>query len=291
MLRGIDASSVQGALPCKQLAADGIRFAILKAQQGNDGFDPWFERNMRSCFDHGIEPFAYCFFYPLPITTPDGVTNPTRDPKHQAKLFVDKVHRWEEMRCRPIFLDYEWPPVVDTRPGKKGWKEWGCTPQVIADSMRENAAEVHRLSGAKPIIYTYDDWWSSIRDGRAAYGYPKGADVSWASEYPLWMAWYPYQRKGVAARWPAPPERPKVPAPWKDWLFWQFDGNGGLLLPNGVDADFCVFHGTVDELRALAYQPRPEVTPPPFDGPIVHANEEMLEAEIARYRERRRAVL
>ena len=41
MIRGLDASAVQGPLPYSKLDPE-IRFAILKAQQGNDGFDPWF---------------------------------------------------------------------------------------------------------------------------------------------------------------------------------------------------------------------------------------------------------
>lgn len=265
MLRGIDASSVQGLLPVKALAAIDIRFAVLKAQQGNDGFDPLFERNMKACLDAGIEVFPYCFFYPLPVVDKKtGQTRPSRAPKEQAKRFVDAVLRFPQMHGRPIFIDEEWPEIGE-------WVEWGCTAQSISDAMRENAEETHRLSGVRPILYTYLYWWSAVA---------KGADVSWASAYALWMAWY-------VKKWPGPGSRAKVPYPWTDALFWQWDGNGGELLPNGVDSDFCVFHGTEDDLRELAYGQKPADEPPPFSGPIVHANEEMLEAEIARYRERR----
>jgi len=42
--------------------------------------------------------------------------------------------------------------------------------------------------------------------------------------------------------------------PWvgKRVDFEQFDGNGGLYLPQGVDADFIRFNGTVADLRAFA---------------------------------------
>lgn len=247
MIKGIDASSVQGALPFKQLVDIGIRFAILKAQQGNDGFDPWFERNMRGCLENGIEPFAYCFFYPIPVTTPDGVTDPRRAPEYQAKLFVDRVYRFPEMRGRPLFLDYEWPEVV-ARPPKimKGWKEWGCSPSQMTEAMRANAAEVHTISGARPVIYTYDWWWAAIRDGAPTYGFPNGADVSWAADYELWMAWY-------VKSWPGPGSKPRIPKPWARALFWQWDGNGGELLPNGVDSDFCVFDGDEADLRVFVH--------------------------------------
>lgn len=238
MIRGLDASSVQGLLPYDQLAGK-YEFVVLKGQQGNDGFDPFFERNAKAAFDHGIEPFSYAFTYPLPHL----------DPRAQAKLFVERT--WKAvpaMRGRPFFVDEEWPEVVPLKPGGKGWKEWGCAPKQIAKWMGDNADEVRKLSGRRPVLYTYDWWWSAVRDGAPGYGFPEKGDLSWAAECDLWMAWY---RQG----WPIPGMSPKVPAPFKDWLFWQFDGNGGLVLPNGRDSDFCVFNGSKEDLVAFAKGP------------------------------------
>lgn len=229
MLRGLDASSVQAAIPFDALPSD-IRFVILKAQQGNDGFDPWYHRNAKAAADRGIHVFAYCFAYPLPHL----------DPVKQAELFVSKVGTGKR-----IFLDYEWPEIVASKPGGKGWKEWGCNPVQLGDWMRRNAEAVHAAAGMAPSIYTYDWWWSAVRDGIPGYGHPHGADVEWAADYDLWMAWYV---KG----WPKAGDRPRIPAPWKDWLFWQFDGNGGLRLPNGIDSDFCVFNGSEADLERWA---------------------------------------
>lgn len=269
-LKGIDASSVQGALPYKQLVEAGHRFAILKAQEGNGGFDPWFERNMQAALAHGIEPFAYCFAYPLPAgAKADGTPIFGRDPKEQAKICVDKVYRFPEMVGRPIFLDLEWP-----EPGE--WAKWKCTAGQIAAWCKDFCAEVYRLTAVKPIIYTYPWWWAEVS---------KSGNVAWAGEYPLWLAAY---IKG----WPAPRQSPRIPKPWTSCLFWQFDGNGGLRLPTGVDSDFCTFNGTEAELQALAHGV--EVVAPPvieFSGDIIHSNEEMLEAELARYRERQMRIL
>lgn len=234
MLRGLDASQVQSLLPYDRLGSQ-YKFVILKAQEGNDGFDDHFERNMKAGFNAGLEVFPYCFTFPLPHL----------DPVEQAKLFVDKVYRFKEMAGRPIFVDAEWPPVVPTKPKEKGWKEWGCSPAQISDWQRRNAEAVHAQSGVLPRIYTYPWWWGCLRDGAPAYGFLNGADVSWAEAYPLWMADY-------TNRWPVPGEKPKLPKPWKTWEFWQFDGNGGLKLPNGVDSDFCVFNGDEADLARVA---------------------------------------
>lgn len=233
MIRGFDASSVQGVIPFERVAGSGpeaLRFVILKAQQGNDGFDPTFERNMRAALDAGVEPFAYCFAYPLPSNG-----TPGRDPHEQAALFVDRVYRFAEMRGRPLFLDFEWPEPTE-------WAKWSCTAAQISAWCAACAEEVERLTGITPIIYTYPWWWAAVSK----------ADVSWATLYPLWLAAY-------VAAWPKPGESPRIPKPWASWLFWQWDGNGGHRLPNGVDSDFCVFNGDEAALRRLAGHapPRP----------------------------------
>lgn len=223
MLRGFDASAVQGELPFDQLKGK-YSFGIFKCYQGNDGPDPNFEKNVRVAEAAGITPFAYCFAYPLP----NKPGRPGRDPQEQARLFVD--HAWKVLPNRRILIDLEWPPPQD-------WGKWDDTAQSVSNWSRDCCAEVTRLCNwSKPIIYTYPDWW----------GHVSTADVSWAADYELWMA--SYNVKG----WPQEGQNPVVPAPWTDWLFWQFDGNGGLRLPNGVDADFCVFKGDEGELAGVA---------------------------------------
>jgi lysozyme len=229
-IRGLDASSVQGKIDFKSVTTSGwdIQFAILKAQEGNEHFDPYFERNITAAIAVGIEPFAYCFAYPLP-SIPG--SDAGRDPKEQAQLFVERVCRYPELAKRPIFLDYEWPPPNE-------WAKWGMNGAAVNEWCLENAAEVHRLTGVRPSLYTYPWWWAELR---------KGNDVAWAADYPLWIASYNTQGK-----WPLPSQKPTVPGPWADWLFWQFDGDHGLHLPNGLDCDFCLFNGSREDLNAFA---------------------------------------
>lgn len=228
MIYGFDVSSMQGAHPFDQIARamPELEFVIIRGQVGNDNFDPDFEANAKASFAAGLVPFMYCYAYPLPAAA----GHPGRDPMEQARLFVAHAQRYPEFAKRPLFLDFEFPEPQD-------WAKWGCTAASIAAWMLACCEEIERLMGVAPVIYTYPDWWQHVA----------AADVSWAARFALWLARYltPGSR-------PTQGQSPALIAPWLAWLFWQFDGTGGLRLPNGVDADFCCYNGTKDELLAFA---------------------------------------
>ena len=62
--------------------------------------------------------------------------------------------------------------------------------------------------GVTPYIYTSSGLWNPWQNG---------GPVSWASEYPLWVADYDDQQK------------PNIPSDWGTWALWQYSGNGNLL--------------------------------------------------------------
>lgn len=265
ILKGLDVSSVQGTLPFKQLVAADHKFCIQKAGQGNDGLDPEFWDNVKGCRDHGLAPGAYHFWYPLKHI------DPKAQAQHLFKLCGGFGANDGEL---PPFVDLEWPEKfkLNKATGKVGinpsWVKYGCEPQQMSDHMEAGCEEMTRLWGRKPIIYTYLNWWESDL---------AGVDKSWASAYSLWMAWY-------VKNWPKPGDKPCTPKEWPSWLFWQWDGNGGHYLPNGVDSDFCVFNGDEEDLRLLTVvgDSRPE---PP--APIVHNNDEHMAEllkDLQRYR-------
>ncbi len=229
MIRGCDVSSVQGIVPFASMPPD-IRFCIAKCQQGNDGKDPMFEKNWRTGADHGLVMGGYHFAYPLPHL----------DPAKQAEGFFAGAGGHGAGRGElPPFIDAEWPEPSKKNPDgtiSYPWKKWGCSAQQMSDWMNACCARMTELFGTKPVIYTYPWWWAAVS---------QGVDVSWAAEYPLWIASYP------GGGWPAEGAKPAIPKPWTDWLFWQFDGDGGLRLPNGVDADFDLFNGDENALRRL----------------------------------------
>lgn len=214
MILGLDASSVQGLLQIAALDAAGCKILFAKCQQGNDGKDPDFERNIAAARAAGWRCGAYHFLYPLPKL----------DPVAQAEGFFKASPLGSADGDLPPALDLEWPDP-DT-----GWKKWGCTAQEVSDFARRCAERMTELYGRKPIIYIYPYFENSLIHS--------GADVAWLAEYPLWIASY----GGT---------KPTIPAPWTDWTFWQFDGNGGRKMPNGGDADFDYFNGDEAALEAF----------------------------------------
>lgn len=235
--KGLDVSSIQGKVPWKRLKALGYEFGFAKCCQGNDGKDPMFESNLTAMKDAGILPAPYHFLYPLPHL----------DPVKQAEGF------WAASQCGsnvgelPPMLDVEWPAPEE-------WSKWSCTASQIAIFTKACLERMVELYGVHPIVYVYPYFVAQLE--------AQGADLSFLASYPLCIA--EYSKAGSEVLQDA---QPKIPAAWKTWTFWQHDGNGGLRLPNGVDSDFMVFNGTLEDLATLAAGKQ---QPPVFEGGIVH---------------------
>lgn len=116
--------------------------------------------------------------------------------------------------------------------------------------------------GVRPILYTGDWYW------RSHFG---DLDSGLVAECPLWLAAYPRKAASGLRYREALVEvcggaRPAVPRPWAARglgpVLWQFDGDGGLVLPSaGADVD--VNTADAARLRALAAELAP---PPPREG-------------------------
>jgi lysozyme len=143
----------------------------------------------------------------------------------------------------PPIVDYEheWPEVVRERKGK--------TKSVTRYlSIRHLYGFVETLAWpVKPIIYTGYYYWQDHGANDPAWG-----------EYPLWIATYD--------------PKPMIPAPWKDWLFWQFTNRGpGKVLgaeSNAIDLNY--FHGTGEQLLKYAGKTPPAPPVETGTGPVIH---------------------
>ena len=117
-------------------------------------------------------------------------------------------------------------------------------PEAALQGVSDFMDETEQLWGRPCVFYTYPSFWIG------ALGNP-GLDNPLAykiSRRPLWIAHY-----GA--------KTPIVPRVWTKWAFWQYDGNGGEKLYNGVDSDFNWFQGNEADLAALSTKCQGPPTP------------------------------
>jgi GH25 family lysozyme M1 (1,4-beta-N-acetylmuramidase) len=124
-------------------------------------------------------------------------------------------------------LDLEWPPHFERDKGTskivERWTQWRVDGASIAAWGLACLAEMERLFGRTPILYTYPDFWASL--GAA------GQNPAFA-KYPLWIASYTSPNDWL----PKDGVKPLVPAPWADWAVWQFSAEGSPVRIPGIPA-------------------------------------------------------
>jgi lysozyme len=106
----------------------------------------------------------------------------------------------------------ELPPVAD-------FEERNGIPGDALKRLMRFLNAVENQLGVKPAIYTGPDFWKN-------FGTP---DPLWA-DFPLWIANYQVNQ-------------PNIPAPWKDFTFWQHTNSGDGAYygctSRGVDMNLC----------------------------------------------------
>jgi lysozyme len=224
---GIDVSHYQGNIVWEKVSNQGIRFVYMKATQGEQFYDPTFERNWGEVAkievkDPSLHRGAYHFM------TADGSAD------LQAQNFVSTVGSLKANDLPPC-LDLEWDwqtkngRYVRDKQGHKidGWAN--LKSPVIVERVSKWLQIVERETGKKPIIYTVSSWWTK-RIGRD----------SPLSGYVFWIADYTSKSLGK--------EDPKVPERLS-WSFWQLT-NQGVLSKGGISnpVDTTVFYGDAEDL-------------------------------------------
>lgn len=154
--------------------------------------------------------------------------------------------------------DDDLPPAID-------FEDEGFQAPTSVAWLERAIAQVRARFHRTPLVYTGLWFW------REHCGY---IDSPLAAECPLWFAQYPRVWKGQptdyveAIRALGP--HTTLPKPWAsrniDCSLWQFDGDGGLRMPNGVDVDTDVLREDVT-LDALISGSRTSTipAPPPID--------------------------
>ncbi|MBU5356161.1 glycoside hydrolase family 25 protein [Paenibacillus barcinonensis] len=210
--QGIDVSHHNGSIDFKKVAADGISFVFVKATQGKSFRSKTFLQFVRDAKAAGLLVGAYHYV--------DDSAGSVEAAKVEAQNFYKAI---QDAGGIGVF---DLPPVMDYESNKNGYSK--ATITTVAKTFLE---EVHRLTGVKPLVYTYPAFIGNF---------------SGLSGYPLWIARYSTQTPADASG-------------WTRWDFWQYsDGSAGGYLPRGnrkVEGisgavDLNEFDGTVAELRA-----------------------------------------
>jgi GH25 family lysozyme M1 (1,4-beta-N-acetylmuramidase) len=259
---GIDISFCQGSnVDFDSVKSAGIKYVICKATHGGNptSIDPTFKSNWAK-LKGKIARGAYMWYVP------------GTDPIKQADHFVDTM-------LANGFDENDLPPAIDFE------QNTTVAAQPLLDGVVACVKRIRERTNRKVIFYTGKWYWS---------GFVKDLDCPELLDMvDLWHAEYPSSRRvgtEYAAALAVLPS-PHPPTPWAKRniapLIWQFDGDKGLVLPQGTDSDFDRFNGSEEEFYQWikdsnlvklpeSVPPTPEVvmTPPEVAVPVVASEPE-----------------
>lgn len=272
LVKGTDTSIFQGKLPARAMREEGHVFNWSRCKVGNHpGRDTVFAENVKSLRDVNIIPGAYFFPFPLPHL----------NALDQADLFAEAAYvdghiLGEDQGELPPAFDLEWPPPED-------WDKWKCNPEQIVDWSLICLKRIETTFRCKPVIYSYPFFLQSIM---------RASNYAKLMRYKLWIAGGPQYLNGNG-KWPdiAKEKPPQVPGWGSDWLFWQWDGNGGRRLPGtNVDSDFVVYrydHESLDRLCQVQVPDQEPDTLPDLNVILQASTRLIMEDATHQYRQER----
>ena len=164
-VHGTDVSKYQRSIDWHAAKRSGISFAFVKATEGGDRVDDYFDEHWSNAHAAGVPRGAYHFFYFC------------RPAHEQAAWYIRNVPR--EKGSLPPILDMEWNPDSPTcklRP----------PAATVRSEMKKFLEIVERHYGKKPIIYTSIDFFDDN-------------DLSTFRGYPYWLrsvAGHPTEKYG-----------------------------------------------------------------------------------------------
>lgn len=137
--------------------------------------------------------------YNVVYPLPTNNVDANRDPVDQATL------HYNASAGQILCVDVEWPAPQD-------WSTWGINASFINQWLISYMQQLSKLSAPRsPIIYSYPDYVTAV-------GFSQEL-----AQYPYWAASYDVST-------------PEIPAPFTDWLIWQYGGGTGKL-PDGAPVD------------------------------------------------------
>lgn len=165
-----------------RVAAGGIRYAAIKATEGNYYINPFYAQDLAGASAAGLPVLGYGFANPK-------AGNGTA--AGQARYLVNHAGTVNG-RTPPLMLDIEYNPY-------QGGECYGLSKAAMVTWLLNFDGEARKLTGQVPVLYTTGDWWHRCT-----------GDSDALSASPLWVASYT-----TAAR-------PVMPVGWGDWALWQY---------------------------------------------------------------------
>ncbi|MEV6977158.1 lysozyme [Kitasatospora sp. NPDC093806] len=170
---GLDVASYQGNVNWSSVAANGARFAYVKATEGTTYTNPYFAQQYNGSYNAGLIRGAYHF------ALPDRSSGAA-----QANWFVDHGGGWSrDGKTLPPALDIEYNPYGATC--------FGLSQAAMVSWIRSFSDTVRSRTGRYPTIYTTTNWWSSCTGNNASFG----------ATNPLWIARYASAVGTLPAGW------------------------------------------------------------------------------------------
>ena len=137
--RGIDVSHYQGRIDWDEVARDkNVQFVYIKATEGSDLVDDFYQRNLYGAKRVGIPVGAYHFY------------RPNVNVQWQLRNFSSTVEPWQQ----------DLVPIVDVEKRGKG------SLSQFQNNLKAFLDGVERMYGVKPIIYTGVNFYAAHLEGK-----------------------------------------------------------------------------------------------------------------------------
>lgn len=200
---GVDVANYQhpGAQGIDWNVVNGSQdFAIVKATEGSTYVNPFYKDDVRQALAAGLKVGAYHY------------ARPASDPLAQARHFANLIKQAPGQNL---------PPVLDLEVSE------GLSPIALQVWTRAFLVELERLTGKRPMIYTYRYFWGDHMGNTKQF-----------AEYPLWLAAYQTQAPGPVGG-------------WDKLTMWQRSDSGRVA---GINApvDMNLFNGDQAQLADFA---------------------------------------
>ncbi|MDQ4503240.1 GH25 family lysozyme [Sinomonas sp. ASV322] len=197
------------------LASQGVRFAYIKASEGNYYTNQAFSQQYGNSQNAGMIRGAYHFAIPNWSSGAD-----------QANYFVQNGGGWSpDGITLPPVLDIEYNPYA----GKiingvnMGDTCYSMNASQMAAWISDFSNTMLSLTGRRPAIYSTTDWWTRCTGNSSAF-----------SANPLWIA--AYNQSGPST----------LPASWTQFSVWQYSSTGPF------PGDSNVWNGDYSSLQRFA---------------------------------------